>query len=123
MSRSAEVELAFGDGQYLFRLPVGQLRELQEKCACGPMPILQRLSSSAWRIDDVRETIRLGLIGGGMTPPAALKLVERYVDARPWGECVPTAQAVLLAAVIGAGDQDDPVGKAEGAETQSQPTG
>lgn len=33
-----------------------------------------------WRVEDVRETIRLGLIGAGMTPTDAFGLVTRYVD-------------------------------------------
>ncbi|MCA2372202.1 gene transfer agent family protein [Agrobacterium genomosp. 3 str. CIP 111-78] len=33
-----------------------------------------------WRVEDVRETIRLGLIGAGMTPTDAFIAVSRYVD-------------------------------------------
>ncbi len=33
-----------------------------------------------WRVEDVRETIRLGLIGAGMTPTDAFVAVSRYVD-------------------------------------------
>lgn len=33
-----------------------------------------------WRVEDVRETIRLGLIGAGMTPTDAFGMVTRYVD-------------------------------------------
>lgn len=69
-----------------------------------------------WRVDDVRETIRLGLIGGGMTPSDAYLLVATYVDARPLAENISLAAEVLLHAVIG--DPDDPVGKPE-AETET----
>jgi hypothetical protein len=114
MSSNASITLAWADGEYLFRLPIGQLRELQEKCDAGPMVIYRRLSNGEWKVDDVRETLRLGLIGGGMKPVEALLLVKRYVDDRPWAENVLPATAVILAAVLGA--PDDKVGKTE-AET------
>lgn len=105
-SVDGSVELNWADGSHRFRLPIGQLRELQEKCNAGPMEILNRLILKTWRVDDVRETIRLALIGGGMVPDKALALTIRYVEARPWFENVPIAQAILMAAVIGVpGDQ------------------
>lgn len=109
MSANGAITTKWADGEYTFRLAIGQLRELQEKCDCGPPEILARLAAQRWRIDDLRETIRLGLIGGGTTPVAALKLVERYVDDRPLLESVTVASSILLAALVGA--DDDPVGK------------
>lgn len=112
MSRDASVTIAFGDGEYVFRLALGQLRELQEKTDAGPAHLLDRLRAGLWRVDDVRETIRLGLIGGGMAPAEALKRTVRYVDERPWLESVPVAMAALIAALVGAGEEDQP-GKPE----------
>jgi hypothetical protein len=120
MSSNASITLAWADGDYLFRLPIGQLRELQEKCGAGPMVIYQRLHSGEWRVDDVRETLRLGLIGGGMKPVEALVLVKRYVDERPWAENVLPATAVILAAVMGV--PDDKVGKPEAETTTTEAT-
>ncbi len=71
--------------------------ELQEKTDAGPLAVLLRLHGHDWRVQDVRETIRLGLIGGGKTPPQALALVARYVDRRPLLESVPVAQDILAA--------------------------
>ncbi|WP_375458888.1 gene transfer agent family protein [uncultured Enterovirga sp.] len=124
MSSDGSITLLWGDGEHRFRLAIGQLRELQTKCNAGPLEILDRLANRTWRIDDARETIRLGLIGGGMEPIAALERVLNYVDARPPMESLQTAQAVLIAAIIGV--PDDPVGqgKAEGEATagsSSQP--
>lgn len=124
MSRSADVTLAWADGEYKFRLAIGQLRELQEKCSAGPQTILTRLATGAWMLDDVREAIRLGLIGGGLKPAEALTLVQRYVDDRPLAENVATAQAVVLVAVFGAPDEPLP-GKAAAAKaeaTESSPS-
>lgn len=101
MSADASLTMPWGDGEHRFRLAIGQLRELQDKCSAGPAEILHRITAGTWRVDDLRETLRLGLVGGGVKPVEALILVQRYVDARPLLESVPPAQAVLLAALIG----------------------
>lgn len=112
MSRSANVTLKWADGEHAFRLGIGEIRELQEKCDAGPQHIYRRLSDGTWRLDDIRETLRLGLIGGGLEPIPALNLIERYVDARPLVENVPPAQAVLGAALVGV--KDEPLGEGDG---------
>lgn len=121
MSRSGKIELEWGDGagagsdaKHVFRLAIAQLEELQEKCNAGPQQIMRRLSDGTWRTYDVRETIRLGLIGGGMAPPMAAQLVKRYVDDRPLGENVLAAQLVITASIIGV--PDEVMGKSAGAE-------
>lgn len=106
MSRAAEVRLKWPDKERLFRLRIAQLRELQEKTGAGPKELFDRVSIGAWRVDDIRETIRLGLIGGEETTVIeALNIVERYVDDRPLAENVPVAQAILLAAIVGVEDE------------------
>lgn len=107
----SKVEVAWGDGDHVFKLNLGLIRELQDKCKAGPAEIAERLSTGRWRIDDIREPIRLGLIGGGMKPVDALALVKRYVDERPLAENVLTAQAVIMAVLYGV--PGDPVGKKE----------
>lgn len=119
MSRDASVTLKWADGAYKFRLPIGQIRELQEKVDAGPAWILDRIRTGAWRVDDLRETIRLGLIGGGAKPGEALKLVERYVDAQPLADSVPAAMVILSTALFGAPDGERP-GKRKAAERRAQ---
>jgi hypothetical protein len=121
MSRDGSITETFGDGEHLFRLAIGQLRELQEACDAGPPLIARRLWSSEWRVDDVRETIRLGLVGGGMDSVKAAVLTKRYVDDRPgeWGRNAVLAQAVLAAALFGAEDED--LGKSK-AEAERKPS-
>jgi hypothetical protein len=108
MSRSANIALEWADGEYPFRLAIKQIEELQEKTDCGPYTLLQRISDGSWRLADMRETLRLGLIGGGMDPLKALGLVKRYVDDRPLLENIPHARAVLMAALMGAPDGEKP---------------
>src|SRR5690606_21980252 len=118
-----------------FRLGIGELRQLQEKCDAGPATILGRLMSiqpqafgqkrpnaqyyelgaddpdyradfnlysllrsfgGDWRVDDIREPIRLGLIGGGATPTDASLTVQTHVDSRPLPENIGLAAAIIL---------------------------
>lgn len=101
MSRHAEVTLEFGDGEHAFRLALGQLKELQERVGCGPPVLFRRLLLSEYNVEDAREIIRLGMIGGGATPTEALTFVKRYVDERPLIESVPVALTILQAALSG----------------------
>lgn len=113
MSRSGQITLEWGDGEHVFALKIKHLIELQEKCDAGPPYILARLTQSQWHVEDVRETIRLGLIGGGLEAHKALRLVADYVDDAPIAYHALTAQAVLSAALFGApeGQEDAPPGK------------
>ena len=75
MSRSAKVRLEWGDGEYDFRLAIGQLDEYDDLTGCGPgfaLGLIQTGPFANWKPKMVREAIRLGLIGGGMEPFAAL---------------------------------------------------
>jgi hypothetical protein len=103
-------DLEFGDGTRRYRLAIGQLRELQEKTGRGPIAILARIISGEWFVDEVREPIRLGLIGGGANPIEALRFVERYVDPH-LAEAAQIARAVLGAAVLRPLTEDEPPGK------------
>lgn len=105
MSRDATVTFDWADGTYRFSLKWGQLAELQDKSDAGPYVVLQRLHSGAWRVEDISNIIRLGLIGGKMEPVAALKLVRAYVEARPPMENLVPAQVILSAALMGAPEE------------------
>jgi len=120
MSRDARVELDWADGTYSFRLAWAQLIELQEKCDAGPYVVLNRLHSGQWRVEDISNVIRLGLIGGGMAPVEALKKVRTYVEARPPLENVLYAQAIIAAGLQGA--PEEKLGEANGEATESNPT-
>ncbi len=106
MSRNAEVTLDWADDTYRFRLAWGQLSELQEKCDAGPFVVLGRLRGGTWRLEDISHVIRLGLIGGGLEPIKALKLVRAYVEDRPPLESLIFAVNILSAGLLGAPDED-----------------
>lgn len=108
MSRSGKTPpLDWADGTYEFALGWGELSALQEACDAGPFVILARLASSQWRIEDVSTTIRLGLIGGGVDPQKALKLVKTYVESRPQDLVLNAsfARGILETSIIGAPEE------------------
>lgn len=113
MARDASIgPLSWADGKYTFKLGWGELSLLQEATDCGPLFLLERLAGRHWRVGDISNTIRLGLIGGGTEPGRALKLVEDYVQSRP-----PLENAQLAYAILGAGVQgapDEPLKKRPG---------
>lgn len=113
------IDFDWADGHYDFALPIAQLEELQRICDAGPMVIAERLRHGVWKTADVHDTLRLGLIGGGMKPVDALQLCRTYVLARPWAENVLPALAVINAALFG--KPDEPVGKSPADGEESDP--
>lgn len=85
----------WGDDEHEFRLKVAQILELENVCGIGIYAIARRLVERQWHFNDVRETVRLGLIGGGLTPKAALALVRTYIDERPLSESYGIALRIL----------------------------
>ena len=109
MSGDGSITRTWGDGEHTFRLRIGELRELEEKRDAGSFVLYQRLANGTCRFDDIRETLRLGLIGGGMAPSLALGLVAKYAGPTTFIESLQAAQAVISAALFG--DPGDMVGK------------
>lgn len=113
MSRSARITAPFGDGTYTFRLDIGGLEELQEKVDAGPEQIYADIASGQWRVAHLRETIRIGLIRGGMEPVRALAMVARYAAEGYLADLKPLALNIIAAALVGAPDEDKPLGEPE----------
>lgn len=110
MASNGEIELTWADGSHKFNIAkIKSALELEEKCDAGVAEIFQRIRENRWKINDIRETLRIGLIGGGMMPDKALTLINRYCDERPWTESLQPAVLVLMAAMVGV--PGDEVGK------------
>lgn len=119
------ITLSFADGEYDFALPLAQIKELQNRCDDGIGVIYARVLKgrlfqmtpqgqvaignpleSAYRIEDVVNTIRQGLLGGarGVVDGEEIKvdavranqLIESYVLAPGF----PLKDAWALAAAI-----------------------
>ena len=128
MSRTGKVRLTWADGDYDFALKIDQLNELETLTSSddaaqrvGPGHMLGQLIAGVygnWKARWLHDIIRLGLIGGGMEPVPALRLVRRYVDVRPLSESLEPAKAILMAAIVG-GDEDEP-GEIEGETAPSR---
>ncbi len=99
-------------GEHNFALTIGNLRALQECCNAGPNEVFERLRNGYWRVDDLFETVRQGLIGGGMKGAAASELVVRMFERHPLREFESIASAILLSALVGV--EDDAPGELEG---------
>ncbi|BCH54685.1 gene transfer agent family protein [Agrobacterium vitis] len=119
MSRDAQITIPWADGDHTFRLGWGELELLQEACDAGPYVILSRLYGDNWRIGDISNTIRLGLVGGGMAPTDALHLVRTWVEKRPPLENILFAQTILSAGIVGVPDETP--GEQDAANQKGQP--
>lgn len=119
------IDLAFADGTYTFALGLAQLHELQDKCKVGVGGLYARVlqgrltenidvghpAYGAYHVDDLVETVRQGLIGGGKglvdgkeVTVGALRandLVERYLLPMPLVDQWNLAAAILYAKVEG----------------------
>ncbi len=106
-------------GEHPFALGIGQLRALQTACDAGPEAILRRMVQGDWRIDDLVEVLRLGLIGSGaMAESDAGPFVLRQIDQHGWTKVRLTAVMVLNSALEG--EKDEPLGEPEGQATPPQ---
>ncbi len=119
MSRHAAIDQDFGDGTYCFRLGLSELEELERKRNLSIFEIVERLRLRTSRVSDMSEVLRLGLIGGGMSPVNAMALVRRYVDERPLDENRDVAYAVGLAGVMRLHTVEDAPSSGEGEAVNS----
>jgi len=85
----------FGDATYTFALTDDMILELEHKTAIGIGALYRRVVSADFRLIDITEIIRLGLIGGGTSPAAAKRLVDAYAINRPFDETFPMALDIL----------------------------
>lgn len=122
MDGSARVTFIWGDEERTFRLGLKELRRVQDKTGVGPQELYVRIAARSWKVDDLRETILQGLIGGGSKAEDAIKLVQTWVDDRPLLQSVSPALTILGAALSGATD-DDAGKKAKPAGTAHPPAG
>lgn len=111
MSADGSVTLVWGDGENQFRFAIGQFRELQERVnqrrlaiggqPIGPMSLLLSLQAKdAWP-DDVRDILRIGLVGAGMPIKEVHQKLVTYFDNTPFLEHILTAHAVLFSGFVG----------------------
>lgn len=126
------ITLAFGDGEYLFALPIKQIVALEGKAGLID-EVRHRVLNGGFGILDVTETIRHGLIGGGkgmvngtefsVTELKANSLIDTYIDGKPLAEIALTARAIIAALYVGYTPDGEPKKKAQRRRSQSRSTG
>lgn len=90
-----------GDGEHEFALTPDMIAELEHVTNAGIGGLCQRLFRGDFHLKEVTETIRLALIGAGMTPEKAARLCETYVAKRPIAENYQLAVEILETAWFG----------------------
>lgn len=115
----SRVTVQVGEGEFECELDIGALEDLQSLTGLGPEVLLSRLQTvryvegfpvREYYVGEIRHTIRLGLIGGGMDPNKALTIIDRNVKPPYLQYYVPVAFTILLAAVAGI-PEHDPLGE------------
>lgn len=116
MSADGSVELVWAEETRKFRIAIGEFRDLQESVntrrvaigaePIGPSAMLNLLrTNNAWP-DDVRDVLKAGLIGRGLSFDKAQRLLARHFDNKPLLAHTKTAFLVLLAALVGVPDDE-----------------
>jgi hypothetical protein len=126
MARRSFIMAELGGEERRFQLTRGTIKELQEVCDAGIGAIFKRLGAGEFYADDIRETVRLGLVGGGMVRAEAETLVKRELDGQPLAGAILLASAILMAINVGIEEDDFPkepaaATTAEGATAASDP--
>ncbi|WHZ35758.1 gene transfer agent family protein [Sagittula sp. MA-2] len=107
------VRLTWPGGEHTFRLRIGELRALQGATDSGPEELFNRIRLANWRVDDLIQIIRWGLVGGGeMDASKAATFVTPLFDLHPLSEFRMTATAILAKTLLAI--EDDPLGEEEG---------
>lgn len=109
MSRNGTIDIVWAGDERTFRLGIGELLALQDKLDAGPAEIASRLRAGTWRVQDVQETFRIALIGGGEDAKKAKALVDEWISPGRIQSNVLMAFAIIVSALQG--DENDPVGK------------
>ncbi|WP_331814635.1 gene transfer agent family protein [Aurantimonas sp. A2-1-M11] len=115
------VVLEWADGEYPFRLSLAEMGELEDKRDKGVWTLLKSLRDASCHTKDVVEVVRLGLIGGGMSPVEAMRKVRFYCEERPIEE-----SRIIAFGILGASMSRLPGDKGEEASSdtgEAEPAG
>lgn len=98
------VRRAFAGRERTFQLRFGEAAELERVCGAGIGAIMVRLATHQFYTSDIRETLRLGLQGGGASEPEATALIMGNVDTKRLVEYLELAADTIGAYVNGIPD-------------------
>lgn len=113
-------DIVWPGGEHSFRLGIGELRAIEQRCDAGCFIVMMRLLSSQCKIDDVLAPIRIGLEGGGMSKADAQRTVDNVLAdvASPYTLTV-TAAEILRRFLMW--DGEDQPGEAQAGTEATDP--
>ncbi len=104
----SQMTQVFGDNEYIFALTWPGAQEWEEKTGRSLYQTFDAMvATKTGYVSDVKEIIRISLIGGGMAPAEAFRLVKQYVENRPLSESLPIALAAAEAFIFGTDDEPE----------------
>ncbi len=117
--RAAE-EITWAGGANQFRLAIGELRTIEQRCDAGVAVVMMRLLGQQWKVDDVIQPILLGLIGAGMAEPDAKRAIEKAHSTANMYALAITSAAILQKFIMWDPDGDAPGEAQAGAGSKTQ---
>jgi hypothetical protein len=91
----------FAGQERSFDLRIGEITALERACVCGIYGLVSRIAGHQAYAADIRETIRLGLVGGGMSDAESTRLVMASCDGYPLSQHLPLAAEIIQSVVDG----------------------
>lgn len=104
MAEASTYTAFYGDAERTFALSPELVMELERKVGRGIGGLSRALFAGDFRLAEITEIIRLGLIGGATDPEEASALVAAYTAAQPIMESYALAVEILNARMLGATD-------------------
>ncbi|WP_372570362.1 gene transfer agent family protein [Ruegeria jejuensis] len=108
-----EVVTEWAGKERLFCLDFGRVLDLEEACGDAIGSIFVRVASGRYKVSDVYHTMRLGLVGGGMSVIDAKRIMVAHFDTRPYAENAVIAGEILASLMVGVEPSDEQTSEAE----------
>ncbi len=102
-----EVVAYWAGKERLFRLDFGRVMDLEEATGDPIGTIFMRVAGGDYKVSDVYQTLRLALIGGGMSIIDAKRLMLAHFDTRPYAENASVAAEILACLMVGVEESED----------------
>lgn len=96
-----EIIATFGEGEHAFALKFDQIVEIETTSKGALVDLKDRWSRDRLTARETRDVIRLGLIGAGETPAAALRTVAKGFDEQSLNDNMLLAGRVLWVGLYG----------------------
>lgn len=98
----------FAGAERAFRLRFGEIVDIEQACGkVGVGAIYQRLATTTYFANDVKQILLRALVGGGLTVRDATALVEQQLDAKPLAQLGALAQDIILALMTGIDPEEE----------------